>query len=218
MIKAVIGMSLSKFDILAVDFAAAPDAVQLERCHRGETKQVPSGGPKGHLDTFGKKLFFILYYLGPTPPSTCWASISASVQGMPTTMWRTMWRTSCPPCCGACRSSACCLRGRLGPPRSSSDSSGKYGDVVVDGLECSCVRPQDEELQKARLQRKEKTPHAQGRRRHDLGFQGAEKDYGAKSKINLPHKRPKKSKNNRTRVIFRFLRLLCGRFILDFAP
>jgi hypothetical protein len=30
----------------------------------------------------------------------------------------------------------------------------------------------------------------------DLGFQGAEKDYGAKSKINLPHKRPRKSKNN----------------------
>ena len=30
----------------------------------------------------------------------------------------------------------------------------------------------------------------------DLGFQGAEKDYGVKSKINLPHKRPRKSKNN----------------------
>ena len=30
----------------------------------------------------------------------------------------------------------------------------------------------------------------------DLGFRWAEKDYGAKSKINLPHKRPRKSKNN----------------------
>jgi hypothetical protein len=30
----------------------------------------------------------------------------------------------------------------------------------------------------------------------DLGFLGAEKDYGAKSKINLPHKRQRKSKNN----------------------
>ena len=30
----------------------------------------------------------------------------------------------------------------------------------------------------------------------DLGFQGAERDYGAKSKINLPNKRPRKSKNN----------------------
>jgi hypothetical protein len=30
----------------------------------------------------------------------------------------------------------------------------------------------------------------------DLGFQGADKDYGEKSKIYLPHKRPRKSKNN----------------------
>ena len=30
----------------------------------------------------------------------------------------------------------------------------------------------------------------------DLGFQGAERDYGSKSKINLPHKRPRKSKHN----------------------
>ena len=30
----------------------------------------------------------------------------------------------------------------------------------------------------------------------DLGFQGAEKDYGSKSKIHLPHKRHRKSKNN----------------------
>jgi hypothetical protein len=30
----------------------------------------------------------------------------------------------------------------------------------------------------------------------DLGFQGADKEYGAKSKIHLPYKRSKKSKNN----------------------
>jgi hypothetical protein len=30
----------------------------------------------------------------------------------------------------------------------------------------------------------------------DLGFQGAAREYGSKAKINLPHKRPKKSKNN----------------------
>jgi len=30
----------------------------------------------------------------------------------------------------------------------------------------------------------------------DLGFQGATREYGSKSKIQLPHKRPKKSKNN----------------------
>lgn len=30
----------------------------------------------------------------------------------------------------------------------------------------------------------------------DLGFLGANKDYGATAKISLPHKRPRKSKNN----------------------
>ena len=30
----------------------------------------------------------------------------------------------------------------------------------------------------------------------DLGFQGAAREYGSKSRINLPHKRPRKSKNN----------------------
>jgi hypothetical protein len=30
----------------------------------------------------------------------------------------------------------------------------------------------------------------------DLGFQGAQTDYGGKSKIHLPHKRPRKSKKN----------------------
>ena len=62
MIKATIGMSRLKFDILATAFAAAYDSIQLERLQRGEIKQVPSGGPKGNLDTFAKKLFFILYY------------------------------------------------------------------------------------------------------------------------------------------------------------
>ena len=30
----------------------------------------------------------------------------------------------------------------------------------------------------------------------DLGFHGADKHYGEKSRINLPHKKPRKSKNN----------------------
>ena len=50
MIKATIGMSRPKFDILAAAFAAAYDSVQLERLQRGEIKQVPSGGPKRSED------------------------------------------------------------------------------------------------------------------------------------------------------------------------
>ena len=66
-IKAVIGISLSKFNILLVAFTAAYDSVQMERCQKGEIKNVSKGGPKGNLDTFEKKLFFILYYLKTYP-------------------------------------------------------------------------------------------------------------------------------------------------------
>jgi len=52
-------MSRPKFDRLAAAFAVAYSAIQLERVQRGEIKQVPSGGAKGHLDTFDKKLFFL---------------------------------------------------------------------------------------------------------------------------------------------------------------
>jgi len=60
-IKALIGISRAHFDTLAMAFAVAYGAVPLERLQQGEIKQVPSGGPKGSLDSFDKKLFFLLY-------------------------------------------------------------------------------------------------------------------------------------------------------------
>ena len=59
-IKALVGMSLSKFDMLAAAFAAAYPAIRQERFEKGEIKQIQSGEPKGNLDSFGKKLFFLL--------------------------------------------------------------------------------------------------------------------------------------------------------------
>lgn len=60
-------MSREKFDRLAATFPDAYDAIQRESLQRGEIKQVPSGGPNGHLDSFDKKLFFLLYYLKTYP-------------------------------------------------------------------------------------------------------------------------------------------------------
>jgi len=66
-IKALIGIPRSKFDKLAVAFAAAYPAIQQVRLERGEIKQIQSGEPKGNLDSFGKKLFFLLFYLKTYP-------------------------------------------------------------------------------------------------------------------------------------------------------
>jgi hypothetical protein len=66
-IKDLIGIIRSKFDKLAVAFAAAYPVIQQERREQGVIKQVHSGRPKGHLDSSWKKLLFLLYYLKTYP-------------------------------------------------------------------------------------------------------------------------------------------------------
>ena len=146
MIKATIGISRSKFYRLAVAFAAAYDTVQLERLQRGEIKQVPSGGPKGHLDTFEKKLFFVLYYLKTYPTFDVLGfhfGLSSGhahnhVEALLPVLTRSLSDLGVLPA----RSP--------GTPEEFLQLVEQYGDIAIDGMECPCVRPQDETLQKAR--------------------------------------------------------------------
>ena len=146
MIKATIGMSRQKFDILAAAFAAAYDSVQLERLQQGEIKQVPSGGPKGNLDTFGKKLFFILYYLKTYPTFDVLGfhfGLSSGhahehVDALLPILLRSLSDLGVLPA----RSP--------GTPEEFLQLVEQYGDIAIDGMECPCVRPQGETLQKAR--------------------------------------------------------------------
>ena len=145
-IKSLIGMSRPKFDILAAAFASAYDAIQMERLQRGEIRQVPSGGPKGHLDTFDKKLFFILYYLKTYPTFDVLGfhfGLSSGhahnhVEALMPVLQRSLSDLGVLPA----RSP--------GTPEEFSQLVELYGDIAIDGLECPCVRPQDGELQKAR--------------------------------------------------------------------
>ena len=145
-IKSLIGMSRSKFDILATAFAAAYDAIQLERLQRGEIKQVPSGGPKGNLDTFDKKLFFILFYLKTYPTFDVLGfhfGLSSGhahnhVEALLPVLTRSLADLGVLPA----RSP--------GTPAEFLQLVEQYGDIAIDGMECPCVRPQDETLQKAR--------------------------------------------------------------------
>jgi len=145
-IKSLIGMNRSKFDILATAFAVAYDSIQLERLQRGEIKQVPSGGPKGNLDTFEKKLFFILYYLKTYPTFDVLGfhfGLSSGhahnhVEALLPVLTRSL-------------SELGVLPARLpGTPEEFSQLVEQYGEIAIDGMECPCVRPQDETLQKAR--------------------------------------------------------------------
>jgi hypothetical protein len=146
-IKSLIGMNRIKFDILVPAFAAAYDTIQRERLQRGEIKQVPSGGPKGHLDTFEKKLFFILYYLKTYPAFDVlgfhFGLSSGHAHGHVEALLPVLQRSL---------SDLGVLPARLpGTPEEFAQLVEKYGDIAIDGMECPCVRPQDGELQKARF-------------------------------------------------------------------
>ena len=146
-IKALVGMSREKFDRLAEAFPAAYASIQLDRLQRGEIKQLPSGGPKGYLDSFEKKLFFILYYLKNYPVFDVLGfhfDLSSGhafdhVEALLPVLLRSLENLGVMP-------------ERLpGTPEEFSQLVEKYGDIAIDGLECACVRPQDDVLQKERF-------------------------------------------------------------------
>ena len=168
-IKAVIGISLSKFNILLVAFTAAYDSIQMERCQKGEIKNVSKGGPKGNLDMFEKKLFFILYYLKTYPTFDVLGFLFGfssghahnHVENLQPVLLRSLSDLGVLPA----RSP--------GTPEEFLQLVEKYGDIIIDGLECACVRPQDEELQKARFSGKKnaiRSRHSSSRPRTGKSF------------------------------------------------
>ena len=174
-IKSIIGMSLSKFNILLRAFSAAYDAVQLERCQQGEIKQVPTGGQKGHIGTFEKKLFFILYYLKTYPtfdvPGFHFGFSSGHAHNHVENLLPVLLRSL---------SDLGVLPARSpGTPEEFAQLVEKYGDIIIDGMECACVRPQDEELQKARFSGKKNA--ARSRRSPSRPCTGKSFSYSASS-------------------------------------
>ena len=158
-IKSLIGMSRTHFATLAVAFAVAYDAVHLERLQQGDIKQVPSGGPKGYLDTFNKKLFFVKTYpvfdvLGFHFGLSGGHAHTPVIALLPVHL-RVLLDLGVLPA------------RTPGTPVEFAQLIEQFGDIAIDGMECPCVRPQDDELQKARFSGK-KTPHAEGRHRDHL--------------------------------------------------
>jgi hypothetical protein len=62
-VVSLIGIPKAKFKALVKVFESAAQTIDRERVEKGEIKHVKQGGPKGYLDTYEKKLFFVLYYL-----------------------------------------------------------------------------------------------------------------------------------------------------------
>jgi hypothetical protein len=145
-IKSVIGMGRAKFNKLAEAFTVACHALQQERLQQGEIKQVPSGGPKGRLDTPEKQLFFILHYLKTYPTFDVlgfYFGFSSGhahghVERLLPILLRSLSDLGVLPALTP------------GTPDEFAQLVEKYGDIAIDGLECACVRPQDKALRDAR--------------------------------------------------------------------
>lgn len=146
MIKSVVGMDRAKFNKLAEAFTAACQAIQQERLLNGEIKQVPSGGPKGCLDTPEKQLFFVLYYLKTYPTFDVLGFHFGFSSGHAHDHVERLL-----PVLARSLSDLGVLPARMpGTPEEFAQLIEKYDDIAIDGLECPCARPQDKALRDAR--------------------------------------------------------------------
>ena len=152
-IASLIGMPKAKFDALVKPFQEADLAIQHERVKQGEIKHVKIGGTKGNLDTDGKKLFFVLYYLKTYPTfdvlgfhfGFSGGHAHAHIDRLLPVLGRALAGLGVMP------------ERTAGTPEEFLQLVDKYKDIVIDGVECACVRPQDQTAQEKHYSGKKKT-------------------------------------------------------------
>lgn len=152
-VASLIGMTKAKFSALVKPFEEADRVIQQERVGRGEIKHVKYGKTNGHLDTYEKKLFFVLYYLKTYPTFDVLGFHFGFSGGHAHAHIDRLLPV---------------LRGALAglgvmPERAAGTLSEfhklieHYKDLVVDGVECACVRPQGQAEQARHYSGKKKT-------------------------------------------------------------
>jgi hypothetical protein len=138
-VASLVGMTREKFDALVKPFDKADLAIQHERVKQGEIKQVKLGHTRGNLDTCEKKLFFILYYLKTYPTfdvlgfhfGFSGGHAHAHVERLLPVLRRSLSDLGVMP------------ERAVETPSEFHKLIDKYKDVAIDGVECACVRPQD---------------------------------------------------------------------------
>ena len=155
-VKAIIGMSREKFDLLVPVFSSSDDEIQQERLTNKEIKRIQNSGPKSILDSYEKKLFFTLYYLKSYPTFDVLGfhfGLSAGhahdyiVEYLPV-LQRSLEKLGTAP-----------IRDRK-DPKEFEQIIEKYDKILIDGTEVSCVRPAKDEEQEERYSGK-KTPYVE---------------------------------------------------------
>ena len=152
-VASLIGMPKAKFTALVKAFEAADHAIQQERVRQGEIKHVKLGGTKGNLDTYEKKLLFVLYYLKTYPTfdvlgfhfGFSGGHAHTHIDRLLPVLQRRLTDLGVMP------------ERTTGTPAEFNQLIDKYKDIVIDGVECACVRPQDQAEQEKHYSGKKKT-------------------------------------------------------------
>ena len=145
-VRALIGMSKVQFAKLYPVFEEAYAEIQQERVSQGEIKRVQKGGHVGYLERMDKKLFFILYYL----KTYCTFDVLGFHFGFSSGHAHRHVEQLLPVLRRSLAKLDLLPERALTTPGEMMKLIEKHSDLIIDGVECGCVRPQADDLQKAR--------------------------------------------------------------------
>jgi hypothetical protein len=191
-IHAIIGISRKQFDDLVPHFVNAHQEIQNERLAKGEIKRLPTGGKKGPLSDYENQLFFILYYLKNYP--------TFDVIGFLFHLSAGHAHDKAIYCMNILERA---LKNVNVLPKQMIKNIQEFKElvkdeekIIIDGVECACVRPQDKDKQKEYYSGKKKrhtvkTLIATTTQRYilyvSLLFGGSNHDYGMMKKLFNPN-------------------------------
>jgi len=141
-VKSLIGLGKAKFDALAIAFGESCRAMNEERLRQGKIKRIPSGGPKTELSSPERKLFFLLFYLKTYPTF----DVLGFHFGMSSGHAHNHVENLLPALQATLSALGILPEKAPGTPEEFMQLVEKYDDLVIDGTECACARPQDKPL------------------------------------------------------------------------
>ncbi len=150
--KSVIGLTKEQFTIMSDVFTATYHEIQHERISDGEIRKMPKGGLPGVLNTPEKMLFFILYYM----KVYCTFDVLGFTFGFSAGHAHDHIKRIFPILKRTLISMDVLPVRTISSVEELMQLVENHGEIMLDGVECACVRPQNDELQKARYSGKKK--------------------------------------------------------------
>ncbi len=152
--KALTGLTKDQFKELLEVFQSSFHALRQERYQQGELRTPQVGGRAGYLATFAHKLFFVLYYLKNYPPYDVLGYLFGFGGGHAHDHLQRLLPILQ---CSLADLKHLPVRAFAEVKELEQSLEGEE-KIIIDAVERSCVRPQDEARQKACYSGK-KTPH-----------------------------------------------------------